>query len=121
MRRNKKKYKIYSTIEDYKLSVATNKPNDFKVLYPENGYYPYIIKIEHPVKATLEFFDKLLYHYDYHIGKVEFSFDFYTKDPDSIYSFLKSNLFMKWRGKSLDLKFDTTTYYNDNRGAIGKC
>jgi hypothetical protein len=66
----------------------------------------------------IDFLDNVLCDYKYHLSKIEFSFDFKklaTADSMEFMAFNRMTLYIKRRGKPLNLNYDETQYMNNVR------
>jgi len=111
----------YSYYEAYVLPIPSyGICYDVKIFYPQTNIYPLRLKIEHPDRIGLLYLNDLIGDFKYHIGNIEFCFDFLTTDVTAMYSFLKNCMFLKWKGKDLDLQYETTLYLNNVRKSVTK-
>jgi hypothetical protein len=121
MRRNHYKVSNDTQIDEYMVRLQNNRSYKISLIWLRlNGYLHNILKIQHPDRILLEWLDHKISRHQYSINRIEFSFDFLSKNPDQLYEFLKNTLFIKWRGKKSRKQFETTTYLNDNRRVSSK-
>ena len=113
--------RIYTYCETYIVPIPSyGILYNLKILYPKSSFYPLKLKIEHPDRIGLLYIEQILNGLAYHIGNIEFCFDFLTTDVAAMYSFLKTCMFLKWKGKDLDRQYETTLYLNNVRKSVTK-
>lgn len=109
-----------ASIYNYTIKLANQKTYVLDIAYPTKKYMPITIRILHPDMYSLAFVDNILANVLYHIGRIEVSMDFYTSNAIKMFNMIKRSIYLKWRGKPLNLTFPTTHYSNNIRIATSK-
>jgi hypothetical protein len=87
----------------------------------QEPYMPYLLKIDAPDCNILNKITYSLGQLTYcNFTAIEFTLDFIFENQREIFQFMKEKLLISWRGKPLNLTYDSTVYLNNIRTAEGK-
>lgn len=104
-------YFQYGT-KQYELNIAKANWEKFK---------PYLVTVHDPTPEVLIYFEQYLSGVtDYHVKAIEFTYDFFTEDKETVWKFIKQHTIVKWRGREFHSDYETTFYGNSIRFATGK-
>jgi len=85
------------------------------------SYMPYLLKIDEPDNKIIQIINECVSQLSYcNFTAIEFTLDFICDNPLRLYQFMKETMLISWRGKPLDVTYQSTVYLNNIRTANGK-
>ncbi len=111
----------YSESKKYMVKLNDKLYKVVAIRAPYHDSLPILITVHDIDKQFLLHFEPYLSQLNTSISWIEFTMDFITQKKDELYSFMLSNLMLKWPGKKyVGKSYKTTFYKNDLRGSETK-